>query len=138
MADRIGVLDQGRLVQVGSPREIYERPRNIYVAQRLGSPPINLLPAGCLGLPDGPEGATTLGLRPEEIEIGQGDLRARVIAVEHLGAETVVRLGSDGQEFHAYAPLGRSVPLGGDVAARFNAAAAMFFDANGTRVGNGA
>ena len=96
------------------------------------------LPTGSLGLPDGPDGATTLGLRPEEIEIGRGDLRARVIAVEHLGAETVVRLDSGGQEFHAYAPLGRSVKPGSDVAAGLNAAAAMFFDADGTWVGNGA
>ena len=44
LATRIGVLDQGRLVQIGTPREIYERPANTYVATRLGSPGINLLP----------------------------------------------------------------------------------------------
>ena len=38
MADRIGVIDQGRLVQIGTPREIYESPRNVYVATRLGQP----------------------------------------------------------------------------------------------------
>ena len=48
MADRIGVLDQGRLVQVGTPREIYEDPADIYVATRLGSRRINLLPRGLL------------------------------------------------------------------------------------------
>ena len=45
MATRIGVLDHGRLVQIGTPREIYESPRNTYVATRLGMPSINLLPA---------------------------------------------------------------------------------------------
>ena len=48
MADRIGVLREGRLVQVGAPREIYEVPRNVYVASRLGSPAMNLLPGDLL------------------------------------------------------------------------------------------
>ena len=48
MADRIGVLEAGRLLQVGLPREIYDRPASINVARRLGSPQINLLPVGAL------------------------------------------------------------------------------------------
>src|SRR5256886_9692153 len=44
MATRIGVLDGGQLVQLGSPREIYEDPKNLHVATRLGSPAINLMP----------------------------------------------------------------------------------------------
>ena len=55
MADRIGILERGRLVQIGTPREIYENPINAHVAARLGQPAINLLPRGLLpdaGLPD--------------------------------------------------------------------------------------
>ena len=44
MATRIGVLEQGRLVQFGTPREIYQDPRNVHVATRLGSPGVNLVP----------------------------------------------------------------------------------------------
>ena len=51
MANRIGILNDGRLVQIGTPREIYESPRSLYVAARLGQPTINLFPAGLL--PDG-------------------------------------------------------------------------------------
>ena len=49
MASRIGILDRGRLVQFGTPREIYERPANVYVSERLGQPAINLLPCDALG-----------------------------------------------------------------------------------------
>ena len=70
MADRIGVMEPGRLVQVGAPRDIYENPQSIYVAQRLGQPQINLLPAGLLPtgpLPPEPEqsarGRNTLSLK---------------------------------------------------------------------------
>ena len=48
MADRIGVIEEGRLLQLASPREIYTRPADVAVARRLGSPPINLLPMGAL------------------------------------------------------------------------------------------
>lgn len=48
MATHIGVLDNGKLVQFGSPREVYENPVSIYSASRLGQPRINILPADCL------------------------------------------------------------------------------------------
>src|SRR6059058_596716 len=48
MADRIGVMNEGVLIQLGTPREIYERPDNAYVASRLGAPAINLVPAELL------------------------------------------------------------------------------------------
>ena len=61
LADRIGVLAEGELIQSGPPRAIYEAPINAYVARRLGSPPINLLPPDALGPADGPPGAATIG-----------------------------------------------------------------------------
>ena len=71
MANRIGILNEGRLIQIGTPREIYESPRNLYVAARLGQPAINLIPAGLL--PDGgaPPGATTIGARTEHFRIAK-------------------------------------------------------------------
>jgi len=55
MASRIGVIEAGRLMQIGTPREIYENPINAHVAARLGQPTINLLPAGLFaGAPRGP------------------------------------------------------------------------------------
>ncbi|MEM8555949.1 MAG: ABC transporter ATP-binding protein, partial [Pseudomonadota bacterium] len=63
MATQVGVLDEGRLVQFGTPREIYENPVSSYVAARLGLPRINLLPADLFG-PGGPPQAAQIGLRP--------------------------------------------------------------------------
>ena len=57
MASHVGVLDNGRLVQFGTPREIYENPTTAYVAARLGQPRINLLPVGFMG-DEAPPGAT--------------------------------------------------------------------------------
>ena len=67
MATQVGVLDQGRLVQVGTPRDIYENPVSTYVASRLGLPRINLLPADMFANP--PARATQIGLRPEHIAL---------------------------------------------------------------------
>lgn len=67
LATMIGVLDEGKLVQFGTPREIYENPKSLYIASRLGSPRINTIPVELFG--NAPRGATTMGLRPEHIVV---------------------------------------------------------------------
>ena len=94
LADKIGVLKEGHLVQIGTPEEIYENPNSIYVSQRLGSPKINILPGTLLGMNDVP----TFGIRPENITIGNGDHSAKIISIENLGSETVVALNFKDQE----------------------------------------
>src|SRR6202162_1386707 len=69
MADRIGVMNEGVLIQLGTPREIYERPNSAYVASRLGTPAINLIPSELLGNERVPPQARTVGLRTEHIRI---------------------------------------------------------------------
>lgn len=89
MATHVGVLDQGKLIQFGTPREIYENPVSVYAASRLGQPRVNLLPADLF---DGaPIGAATIGLRPEHIVQGEGD-PSLVQRVEHLGDQTRLHL----------------------------------------------
>ncbi|TIT90553.1 MAG: ATP-binding cassette domain-containing protein [Mesorhizobium sp.] len=88
MADRIGILAEGVLVQIGTPRAIYSEPANLHVAARLGQPAINLLPAGLL--PDGgaPTGTRTIGARTEHLSIekaANGHADGVVDWVEHLG-----------------------------------------------------
>ncbi|RWX68950.1 ABC transporter ATP-binding protein [Mesorhizobium sp. M4B.F.Ca.ET.089.01.1.1] len=88
MADRIGILSEGELVQIGTPRAIYSEPANLHVAARLGQPAINLLPAGLL--PDGgaPTGTRTIGARTEHLSIekaANGHADGVVDWVEHLG-----------------------------------------------------
>ncbi len=89
MATHVGVLDHGKLVQFGTPREIYEDPVSIYAASRLGSPKINILPADLF--PGAPDGAASIGLRPEHICLGEGH-EAQAVRVEKLGDQTRLHL----------------------------------------------
>jgi multiple sugar transport system ATP-binding protein len=108
MADRIVVLQKGRIEQAGSPLELYNRPANQFVAGFIGSPKINFLSAtlaanGQLELAGGgttplpappgtlPAGAPlTLGIRPEHIEVADGGLAFAVTLTEQLGGNTVL------------------------------------------------
>ena len=94
LADKIGVLKEGHLVQIGTPEEIYENPNSIYVSQRLGSPKINILPGKLFGMDDVP----TFGIRPENITIGTGNYSAKIISIEILGSETEVAWNFKDQE----------------------------------------
>ncbi len=94
LADKIGVLKEGHLVQIGTPEEIYENPNSIYVSQRLGSPKINILPGTLFGMNDVPK----FGIRPENITIGNGNYSAKIISIENLGSETVVALNFKDEE----------------------------------------
>ncbi|MFO7482248.1 ABC transporter ATP-binding protein [Oceanibaculum nanhaiense] len=94
LADRMVVLNGGRVEQVGKPADLYHRPDNLFVARFLGSPPMNLLPvkAGTKGL-DLPAArkAETLGIRSEDISLSvDGPLEARVTLVEELGETRLV------------------------------------------------
>jgi multiple sugar transport system ATP-binding protein len=102
MADRIAILDAGRIQQVGTPEDIYRAPVSVQVAQRLGSPPINVLPAGWFAGQHS-TAAESVGIRPEDVELaGDGEgfectviesslLMHHVIA-EHAGVEVRARL----------------------------------------------
>ena len=124
MATHVGVLDQGRLVQFGTPRQVYEDPVSIYVASRLGSPKINILPADLF--PDAPAGAVNIGLRPEHILIGAG-VQATVVRVEHLGDQTRLHLDIAGTplitltEAHTTLTKGESIAITPENPLYFNA-----------------
>ena len=129
MASKIGVLHDGRLAQVGTPREVYEDPATAYVAARLGQPRINLLPAGLLG--DAPPGATTMGLRPEHIADDPSGREAQVARVEHLGDQVRLHLKLAGHDVVTLA--GPRVPSAGETV-RIAPRAPLFFDARGARL----
>ena len=135
MGDRIGVIQEGRLVQIGSPREIYETPRDIYVAQRLGMPRINLLPRGLFADSPAPAGAETIGARTEHLDIdgSRGDGRkAQVIRIEHLGDQNHMHLTLDGQDIVTLADPHAQIAVGDDVS--LTLVDPLFFDAGGVRV----
>ncbi|HWT97155.1 MAG TPA: sn-glycerol-3-phosphate ABC transporter ATP-binding protein UgpC [Terriglobales bacterium] len=121
MADRIVVLNAGRIEQVGSPLELYHRPNNLFVATFIGSPKMNLLSgtiesvangAATVVLPDGPRlsinlrgtsaapGPVTLGVRPEHLKVGTvaapGSMPGKIALTEHLGGETMLYVDTAG------------------------------------------
>jgi multiple sugar transport system ATP-binding protein len=93
LGHRVAVLNEGELQQVGPPRELYERPANLFVAGFIGSPAMNLVPAHLL---NGRSGGI-LGFRPEHVDVnGQGGgIPARVEVVEDIGADAYVFCSAD-------------------------------------------
>jgi len=129
MATHIGVLEAGRIVQFGSPRDIYENPGTLYVATRLGQPRINVLPADLFG--PAPAGATVIALRPEHIRQGAG-AEARVMRVEHLGDQTRLHLKLAGHDILTVADPHTRLDAGDAVAIQPDNP--LYFDQHGARV----
>ena len=143
LADRVVVLRDGQIEQVGSPLELYDRPANQFVAQFIGTPQMNMVPADRLpamaGLP------TTLGgfvgLRPENVTLqasGAGQVQGTVELVEALGAETLIYVAlASGTQIVARQNSRTSLHAGNPVGLQIDIEAAHLFDAGGrlTRVG---
>jgi multiple sugar transport system ATP-binding protein len=129
MATHIGVLHEGRLVQVGSPREIYERPISIYAATRLGQPRINILNADVF--PDAPPGAVKIGLRPEHISQGDGQ-EAVVKRIEHLGDQTRLHLSLKNAELTTVTDAHTRLRIGDTI--RIRPDKPLYFNADGMRL----
>ncbi|RYE72079.1 MAG: ABC transporter ATP-binding protein [Hyphomicrobiales bacterium] len=93
LADKIVVLNAGKVEQVGSPMELYNRPANLFVAGFIGSPQMNFIEAARLGRSD----AATIGIRPEHMTLSRegGEWHGKIVHVEHLGADTIVYLESE-------------------------------------------
>jgi len=116
LADRIIVLRDGRIEQVGTPRALYERPANLFVAQFIGAPRMNILPAtaieggavmlaegSAIALPPGislpPGTPVSVGVRPEDVTIGAADgLPFAIAFVERLGGLATLHLRGAGRE----------------------------------------
>ena len=144
LAHRIAVLSQGELQQIGTPDEVYDRPANVFVAEVIGSPPMNLLEAARDGnsivtsggwripmpanLRDTGGQELTIGLRPEGIEIVSDGQPAEVVAVEPFGSEVIVdvRIGAQGLKIRT-APDVRPAP-GSTIGLRAMPTAVRLFD----------
>jgi multiple sugar transport system ATP-binding protein len=95
MADKIVVLNAGRIEQVGSPLELYRNPANTFVAGFIGSPKMNLI----TGAEAAKHGATTIGIRPEHLDIvSDGPWQGVVGLSEHLGSDTFLKVAVAGME----------------------------------------
>ena len=86
MGTRVAVMNHGKILQVGTPQEVYDRPATVFVAQFIGTPPMNIMPPGMLE-----PGDRVVGVRPEHMRLSaDGALAAQVRLVEHLGHEVLV------------------------------------------------
>ena len=144
LADRIVVLVAGRIIQVGTPKELYNSPANTFVAQFIGSPKMNLVPCVVDGdqyLLEGQrsgsytndnKAAVKVGIRPEHITVvsaGEGQCDGEVEVIEYLGADTFLLLdcGKLGQVSVRVAGE-TELKLGETVGLHFNSGSSVFFD----------
>lgn len=161
LADRIVVLNKGRIEQVGAPLELYRRPVNLFVARFIGSPAMNLLPVtaveragrelacevegGIIRIPfgDGPPDVepVQLGIRPEHIGIARGNavapgaISAKVIAVEQLGDAYLLHAALPGGAVLTLRGQGEApAPRGADVPLLVPGEAAYLFSADGAAI----
>ena len=145
MGDRIGVLNGGRIIQVGTPYEIYNNPRDIFVAGFVGSPAINLLPGEAVGgravvvpqsfeLPlGGRDGAAagqyTFGVRPEDVHVEAGaPVEAKVHDIENHGIEKILTLRAGSILVRAGVPARVDVHIEDTVRFGWNAEKVIVFD----------
>ena len=110
MGTRIAVMSRGVLQQVGTPQEVYDTPGTVFVATFLGTPPMNIFPAGSLE-----PGGHLVGVRPEHLTFDpNGRVPVRVTLVEHLGHEVhVTCVLNDGTKIVLRAPAGDAPPQEG-------------------------
>jgi multiple sugar transport system ATP-binding protein len=133
LATRVGVIDRGRLVQIGSPREIYENPANTYVATRLGSPGINLLPRAFFPLVAAPGSTETIGVRTEHLRVQRGGkATAKVKWIERLGDQNHLHLTLGDREIVSLVDPDSGLGVGDLL--DIELLKPLFFDAAGERV----
>ncbi|MCA9835950.1 MAG: ABC transporter ATP-binding protein [Trueperaceae bacterium] len=149
MADRLAVLNNGKIIQIGSPDDIYDRPASTFVAQLVGTPRINLfetefaggklhslknaLEFDATGLE--PASKTLVGIRPEDISISaQGTFHAKVVLKEPLGVETIVHLQTEDNKLLAIVPGISHHQIGETVKFEVNSDRLHFFTTEGERI----
>ena len=132
LGDRIAVLDAGRVRQIGTPDELYRRPRDRFVAAFLGTPAMSFLDGGAarpfLAIPEG----TVVGIRPEAVELDSNGVSARVELVEVAGSDAYLHLD---RGLIARVPADGRPPEGAEVFVSFRGEDAHLFDSTtGDRV----
>jgi multiple sugar transport system ATP-binding protein len=136
MATRVGVIESGRMIQIGTPREIYRAPDNIYVASRLGQPAINLIPVGVIETGSVPAGTRTIGARTEHLKIAKaanGGAIGKVNWIEHLGDQNYLHVVVGDHKVTTLADPETELKGGDPVSLEL--VEPLFFDGSGYRIG---
>ncbi|WP_026481494.1 ABC transporter ATP-binding protein [Ahrensia sp. 13_GOM-1096m] len=133
LADRIVVLNNGVIEQVGTPMELYNEPKNKFVAGFIGSPQMNFIPASCLKIDD----AETIGIRPENILIdgAKADLTGKVSHIEKLGSDTNIYADCADAGLICIRLFGQhDTEVGSDISLHFDRDKMFKFDKNGDTI----
>ena len=137
MADKIVLMKDGRIQQVGSPEDLYYRPANTFAAEFVGSPPMALIEPGII---KGLDPKHTVGVRSENISISEQEdswLACTINEVEFLGAETLIGLEHAGTKGLTVSVAGVSTKsVGEQMHIKFNKEDLHFFNQAGDRVAN--
>jgi multiple sugar transport system ATP-binding protein len=138
LADKIVVLRDGLVEQVGTPRELYERPQNLFVAQFIGSPKMNILPVDSVSTisPSCPDMASHLGMRPEDLALTApeaGLVKGRVLLNEYTGASSLLHVELTGGEIFLVTYDGRTIGTDTPVGLTIAPERLHFFDHAGQR-----
>jgi len=132
MADQVVLMRNGRIEQDAAPAALYEKPATIFAARFVGTPPMNVIPATLvpaeLASPPRPRDTLAIGIRPEAVRIGASGMPATVVAVEYLGADTLIDTRVANQSFIVRVGGRASVNVGDNVHLAWDAAAAHWFD----------
>ena len=153
MADRVAVMHNGLLQAYATPTELYAHPGNRFVAEFIGTPPMNFLDAelrardgGLVATAEGIEvelpgrvlkegaGTVTLGIRPEHLAIvapGEGHAAGEVYIIEPMGREQIVDVQVGARRLRVVGPPGFSAPIGASIGLRFAPERVHLFDATG-------
>jgi len=143
MADRVVLLNKGRVEQVASPRELYARPATAFAARFIGTPPMNLAALaggairGSTTALGAPTAAAWLGLRPEAVALapaGAAGVPAQVRSVEYLGADAVVRCAVGDETLTVRAAGQTVVSINAPVTLSWQAAHSHWFGADERRI----
>ena len=132
LADRVGTLEAGRLLQVGAPQQVYTDPDSLRVAQRLGSPAINIVPSAWFD-ERLPRTAHWVGMRPEDVAFNDpAGVRCRVL--EHSLVKHLLVAEREGGELRATVMLDHPLAAGTEISLGFPARQRLYFDSEGRRL----
>lgn len=149
MADRIAIMNQGGVEQIGTPQEIYDRPSSMFVADFIGAPPMSFIGVQAalqrgdrsiridgvaIEMPevfeDRAEGKFALGVRPENVSFADASpLRGRVIGAEYLGTTQIVTVITASGQLKARLPSGKTVRIDESVGLALRPDRLSLFDA---------
>lgn len=129
LGDRIAVLREGRVEQVGRPLDLYDDPASAFVARFLGTPPMNILPSNLLA--EDRRKAPVFGVRPELVRLdARGPIRGTVRLVEQIGASSVVHVDTGMGDLLIRTPSRDVARAGEEIAASFDDADIRYFDSD--------